>query len=64
MEGFDNNVSINECENNNLCVCEGGGGGVDCTGEEPSLPIQRRLHNAVSYLWTSELIINTPKGNM
>ncbi len=49
MEGFDNNVSIDECASNNLCICEGGGR-VDCIGEDSSSPLQRRLHNAVSYL--------------
>ena len=44
MEGFDGSVSTNECASNGLCMCEERGD--DCTGQ----PLQRRLHNAVSYL--------------
>lgn len=44
MEGYDNRISVEECGNSALCLCDNG---PDC-GEGASSPLQRRLHNTVS----------------
>ena len=46
MEGFDVGVSVEECAASALCRC---GEAVDCDSDANEAPLQRRLHNTVSY---------------
>ena len=46
LEGFDGSIEIGDCAKNTLCECVVGG--VNCDGDNASLPLQRLLHNTVS----------------